>query len=121
MEYRNLLEMIKNTTPAWYSIIADEATDVMNTEQLNLAIRWVDSNYMVREDSIGLVRVADTKVETLFLAIKDLLIRCNLPLSMCRGQAYDGAANMENRCSNEVHRRKFSSRTSSLLESLPSG
>lgn len=26
--------------------------------------------------------------------IKDVLIRCSLPLSQCRGQAYDGASNM---------------------------
>ena len=27
--------------------------------------------------------------------MKDILTRCNLPLSLCRGQAYDGAANMQ--------------------------
>ena len=31
---------------------------------------------------------------TIFHAIKDILIRCCLPLSQCRGQAFDGAANM---------------------------
>ena len=30
----------------------------------------------------------------LTVAIKDILIRCSLPLVQCRGQAYDGAANM---------------------------
>ena len=39
----------------------------------------------------------DTKAETLFKVIKDLLIRCDLPLALCRGQAYDGAANMQGR------------------------
>ena len=63
---RKLLVKIKEMTPTWYSIIADEATDVKNTEQLNLAIRWVDSNYKVHEDSVGLLRVADTKAETIF-------------------------------------------------------
>ena len=28
--------------PACYSIIADEATDVVNSEQLNLSVRWVN-------------------------------------------------------------------------------
>ena len=38
----------------------------------------------------------DTKAETLFSVIKDILIQCNLPLlALCRGQAYDGAANMQ--------------------------
>lgn len=35
-----------------------------------------------------------TRSETLF---KVVLIRCNLNLKMCRGQAYDGAANMQGR------------------------
>ena len=81
--------------PAWFAIIADEATDVVNTEQLNVSICWVSDDYEVHEDSIGLCKVPDTKAETLF--IKDLLIRCNLPLALCRGQAFDGAANMQGR------------------------
>ena len=32
--------------------------------------------------------------ETIYSVIKDLLIRCEIPLQLCRGQAYDGAANM---------------------------
>ena len=46
-----------------FSIIADEATDVANREQF---IRWVNA-------------------ETLCTVITDILTRCSLPLSMCRG------------------------------------
>ncbi len=91
---RKLLKSIKDNQPSWYAVIADEATDVTNSEQLNLSIRWVGADYIVREDTVGLFRVPDTKAETLFRVIKDLLIRCNLPISLCRGQAYDGASNM---------------------------
>ena len=95
---RNLLQKMKEVTgPAWFSIIADEATDVCNSEQLNLSIRWVSDDYEVHEDPLGLCRVPDTKADTLFKVLKDLLIRCNLPLALCRGQAYDGAANMQGR------------------------
>ena len=96
---RNLLKKITDVSgPAWFSIIADEATDIVHAaEQLNLSIRWINDNYEVHEDLIGLCRVPDTKAETLFQIIKDLLIRCNLPLALCRGQAYDGAANMQGR------------------------
>lgn len=95
---RTLLKKVTSVTgPSWFSIIADEATDVMNTEQLNLSIRWVADNYDIHEDPLGLYRVPDTKAETLFTIIKDLLIRCNLPVALCRGQAYDGAANMQGR------------------------
>ena len=89
--------MAEGSGPVWFSIIVDKATDIVHTEQLNLSIRWVSDNYEVHEDPIGLCRVPNTKAETLFHVIKDLLIRCNLPLALCRGQVYDGAANMQGR------------------------
>ena len=93
---RSLLLMVRSEQcPPWYSIIADEATDVCNNEQLSLCIRWVDNMYVIREETIGLFRVPDTKAETLYVVIKDLLVRCSLSIEMCRGQAYDGAANMQ--------------------------
>ena len=33
--------------------------------------------------------------QTLYSALTDALIRVNLPLTDCRGQAYDGAQNMQ--------------------------
>lgn len=93
---RNILQRIKGVNgPPWFSVIADEATDVASNEQMSVAIRWVDNSYNVREDPVGLFKVPNTTAETLFIIIKDILIRCNLPLSLCRGQAYDGAANMQ--------------------------
>ena len=59
-----------------------------------VAIRWVDKNYEIYEDPIGLVQVTKTDAGTLTSALKDVLIRCVLPINQCRGQAYDGAANM---------------------------
>ena len=46
------------------------------------------------EDLIGLVEVEATHAATLASTIKDILLRVNLQLTQCRGQAYDGAANM---------------------------
>lgn len=59
-----------------------------------IALRWVDSVYNIHETAIGLAELPDTKAITIFNMIKDLLIRCSLPISNCLGQAYDGAANM---------------------------
>ena len=89
---RNLFKKIKEVKHLWLSIIADEATDVVNTEQLTLTIRRVRSDYRVQDDSVGLFRVPNTRAETLFMVIKDLLIRCGFHLASCRGQAYDGVA-----------------------------
>ena len=92
----------------WFSIIADEATDVINSEQLNVSICWVNNSYEISEDSIGLWRVPDTRAEILYKVISDALNHCTLPISLCRGQAYDGAANMlgkKIRCCHQVSER----------------
>ena len=78
----------------YFSLIADEATDVAHNEQVCIAVRWVDNSYNIQETALGLVQLPDTKALTIFSAIKDVLIRCCLSTSNCIGQAYDGAANM---------------------------
>ena len=79
---------------SWFSIVADEATDVTNKEQLVICIRWVDNDFQIHEDPVELINVPKTDAKTLTGAIKDCLIRLSLPLAQCRGQAYDGASNM---------------------------
>lgn len=84
---RTLLESIKQPSPCWFSIIVDEAMDVRHREQMNLSVRWVNDLYEISEDPLGLFCLPDTKADTITAVIKDLLLRCSLPLSMCRGQA----------------------------------
>ena len=73
----------------------DEASNVSGKEQCNPSLRYVNDAYEVSEDSIGLYSLPDTTTATLATVVKDILMRCGLPLSLCRGQAYDGAANMQ--------------------------
>ena len=89
---RGVLKEINSA--GWFSILADEATDVKRCEQMCVCIRWVDDDYNVNEETIGLVKVSKTDSATLFAALHDVCIRCVLPLEKCRGQAYDVAANM---------------------------
>ena len=86
--------LLKIHEAKYYAILADEARDISNMEQLTMCIRWVDKRYEVHEDCIGLIQVPNITSAILTAAIKDTLIRCNLPLTLCRGQGYDGAANM---------------------------
>ena len=78
----------------YFSIIADETRDIGGREQLAICIRWVDEQYCIYEDLIGLVQVDRTDGATLASTIKDCLIRVKLDLHKCVGQAYDGASNM---------------------------
>ena len=89
---RKILSNIREAT--WFAVLADETTDISNQEQLSMSIRWVTKTYEVHEDFIGLVHVPNITASVLAIAIKDVLIRCSLPLVQCRGQACDGAANM---------------------------
>ena len=88
----SLLVRIKRSL--WFSIIADEATDISGNEQMSLSIRWTDDEYNVYEECIGLMQLPNTMAQTICCSIEDLLCRCSLPLSQCRGQAFDGASNM---------------------------
>ena len=91
----SLLQIIKQNSPAWYAIMGDEASGIANREQLNISIRWVNESYEISEDPVGLFCLNKTSADAICDAIKDILIRCSLPLSLCRGQAYDGASNMQ--------------------------
>ena len=61
---RGILAKIKSCKPCWYSVIADEATDVACNEQFNLSIRYVD-DYGIHEDTVGLFALPNTTAETL--------------------------------------------------------
>ena len=90
---RDLTGDIRNVQ--WFSLVADETSDIASQEQFNISIRWVGEDFVVHEDPVGMLAVPETTGETLFNVIKDVLIRLNLPIRNCRGQAYDGASNMQ--------------------------
>jgi len=92
----SLLARFKQSIPAWYAVIVDEATDVTQSEQLTLTIQSVDDDYVISEDPIGLVSLPNTTADTIVSVIKDLIC-CILPLPLCRGQAHDGASAMQGR------------------------
>ena len=69
-------------------------TDSSNREQLIIYLRWVDNHLAAHEEFIELYSVDKIDAATLVHVIEDTLIRLNLKLEDCRGQCYDGAANM---------------------------
>ena len=89
---RDLLNEIR--AAKYFSVLADEVRDISNQEQLCITIRWVDDDLRVHEDLVGLVSLPKGDANTIAESIKDVLIRLSLPISLCRGQGYDGAATM---------------------------
>ena len=77
----------------YYSIIADEVTDVSNKEHLSLSIRYVSSG-TVKEMFIDFVEVERITGKALSEAILHWLAVNGLSVKDLRGQCYDGASNM---------------------------
>ena len=57
-------------------------------------MRWVDESLNPHEDFLGFFEIPNIKSDTIVFAMKDVFIRCNLPISSLCGQTYDGASNM---------------------------
>ena len=101
---RNILTDVKSAK--WFALIADETRDISGLEQFPVSLRWVDKCCSIFEDVIGMVQVDQTDAATLASTLKDVLIRCSLQLSNCRGQTYDGASNMSGHLSGVANHLK---------------
>lgn len=89
---RSIAQSLQSTDA--FTIMADECVDLSNAEQLTICFRWVDSDLEVHEEFAGLYQIPDITADTIVHVLKDCLTRMNLQWSRCRGQCYDGAANM---------------------------
>jgi len=69
----------------YFSLMADEVTDVSNREQVVVCIRWVDEELQPHEDFLGLYKVDDIKADTIVAILQDILARMNLALNNCQG------------------------------------
>ena len=74
--------------------MADEVTDCSNKEQVAICFRTVDDNFQPQETFIGVQVVESIQANVLLGMLKDTMVRMNLSVNNCRGQCYDGAANM---------------------------
>ena len=81
-----------------FALIANEATDISNKEQLCISLRWVDTNFVIHEDTLELIHLTKTDALTIVKVIQDFFVCYQLSITRCRGQAYDGASNMGGGC-----------------------
>ena len=73
-------DLVSEIRGGCFSIICNEYTDISNKEQLIICIRWVDKELEAYEDFLGFYNVPDVRVETIVLAIKDVLLKLQLSL-----------------------------------------
>ena len=92
---REIASSIQNTR--FLTLMADEMTDAANKEQVVICLRSVDDNFVCNEDFIGLYVVQSKQKVIVLFTFSKAMVRMNLSLDNCRGQCYDGAANMAGR------------------------
>ena len=78
----------------WFTLMVDETTDLSNTEQMILCLRYVDDDLDVHEEVIGIHSLESTSADSIVSTVRDILLRLNLRINNCRGQCYDGASSM---------------------------
>ena len=81
-------------TAGHFALLADEATDAGNWEQLALVLRFVDNDNTIREEFLSFLQCESITGEALTEKILQCLGDWNLDPNDIRGQGYDGAANM---------------------------
>ena len=78
----------------FFTVMIDEATDLSNTEQVVLLLRYVKEDLTVVEQFVGLYQTDAIDSRSLVRIIQDSLLRMNLKVQHCCEQCYDGASNM---------------------------
>ena len=63
-------------------------------EQLSLCTRWVDKFLVEHKNFLEFYEVRNIKSETHVKIIKNILLRFQLSLQLCRGQCLDDASNL---------------------------
>ena len=90
----------------FFSVLADEATDCSNVEQMAIVLRFVDGLFQIREEFLGFVACQKgLSGEVLAKEITDFIQSIGLRINDCRGQGYDGAGNMAGKYSGVATRR----------------
>ena len=78
----------------YFSIGADETSDIHKIEQLVMTVRYVDNNHDICDDFVGFIEVNETTGKALADTILDHLSKLGLDKSFMVAQGYDGASAM---------------------------
>ena len=88
----------------FFAVLADEAADISNTEQMAIVVRFVDQDCTIREEFLGFVPCEGLSGEAIAKQITDSVCSLGLDMQLCRGQGYDGAGNMAGKVSGAAAR-----------------
>ena len=90
----------------FYSIMADECTDVSTVEELSLFCQWIEENGETTEHFIDLLPMKRTDAKSIYSALVECLKSKNIQLSNLIGMGFDGAATVSEKKSGILARMK---------------
>lgn len=83
-----------NSSP-FFSVLADETTDIAGMEQMSLCVRIIDPAFSkIEELFLQFVPLQEVTGKAISTAIIENLMKFGVDMSTLRGQGYDGAASM---------------------------
>ncbi len=110
-----------SSTRSMFGIVIDGTQDYTGKEQL-ICIRYIDNNFDTKEEFLGLYEMLLTTGPSLSKLLKDVLTRCQLPITKIRAQTYDGASNMPGKyhsCQVEIKRSNHLLHTHTVVHMCP--
>ena len=75
----------------FYSLMADECTDITTVEELSIYYRWVEDGLPV-EHFLDIIPLMKADAKTIYTILVDVLRVKDIPLSKLVGMGFDGAA-----------------------------
>ena len=84
----------------FFSVLADETTDISCQEQLSLCARYLNDDFAIEEYFLQFVPITDLSGKNLASTIITKLSQFGINVSKMRGQGYDGAAAMSGKLLN---------------------
>ena len=98
MVWKKICNAVQSAGP--FSLLADESKDVSKTEQLTVALRYVDvSCGSIHEHFLTFVPTTNFSAQSLSKYLLDTLKEHQLNPKQMVSQGYDGASEMSGRCS----------------------
>lgn len=88
----------KMSNSGFFTLMADEETDISNKQQVAVCLSSTDENSDVNEDFTALHFVNSIQADVLVSVLRDVSLQMNLSIKHCHGQCYDGAMNMADAC-----------------------
>ena len=87
--WKSLLKRLRQA--AFYSLMADECTDITTVKELSIYCRWVEDGLTV-EHILDIIPLTKADAKIIYTTLVDVLRAKDIPLSKLVGMGFDGAA-----------------------------